>query len=228
MSENTSFGLLKICDSDEMCLPSIRICSNSEKSSDMFILVGSFVMSLLFISFLSAICLYNIGNYNTMYKISKKVFCGFSIIHPTLLQDIVWDFQFREHIGVNQYNASLHILKESCKSDKHLLTKKDPLHGNTCLGIAIQYLPFDFLKEIIEKYNLDFSVLDGKGITKHGTESRRKSKTKRSNKQLNETMWKTGVNFIDILRTNFLYKHRFGSFFYVHVTREKLPKQRSS
>jgi len=36
-----------------------------------------------------------------------------------------------------------------------------------------------------------------------------------------------GVNFINILRSNFLYKHCFGSFFYVHVTREKLLKQRS-
>jgi hypothetical protein len=36
-----------------------------------------------------------------------------------------------------------------------------------------------------------------------------------------------GVNFINILRTNFLYECCFGSFFYVHVTREKLPKQRS-
>jgi len=35
-----------------------------------------------------------------------------------------------------------------------------------------------------------------------------------------------GVNFINILLTNFSYEHRFGSFFYVHVTREKLPKQR--
>jgi len=34
-----------------------------------------------------------------------------------------------------------------------------------------------------------------------------------------------GVNFINILRTNFLYERLFGSFFYVHVTREKLPKQ---
>jgi len=38
---------------------------------------------------------------------------------------------------------------------------------------------------------------------------------------------RAGVNFINILRTNFLYKRHFGSFFYVHVTREKLPKQRS-
>ncbi len=30
-----------------------------------------------------------------------------------------------------------------------------------------------------------------------------------------------------MLRTNFLYEHRFGSFFYVHVTRKKLPKQHS-
>ncbi len=34
-----------------------------------------------------------------------------------------------------------------------------------------------------------------------------------------------GVNFINILRMKFLYERRFGSFSYVHVTREKLPKQ---
>jgi len=37
----------------------------------------------------------------------------------------------------------------------------------------------------------------------------------------------SGVNFINILHTNFLYKLRIGSFFYLHVTREKLPKQRA-
>jgi len=30
---------------------------------------------------------------------------------------------------------------------------------------------------------------------------------------------------INILRTNFSYKHHFVSFFYVHVTRGKLPKR---
>jgi len=35
-----------------------------------------------------------------------------------------------------------------------------------------------------------------------------------------------GVNFINILHTNFSYKRRFGCFFYVHVTKEKLLKQR--
>jgi len=27
-----------------------------------------------------------------------------------------------------------------------------------------------------------------------------------------------GVNFINVKRTNFSYEHRFGSFYYVHVT----------
>ncbi len=31
------------------------------------------------------------------------------------------------------------------------------------------------------------------------------------------------VNYINILRKKFLYIHRFGSFYYVHVTRYKLP-----
>jgi len=37
----------------------------------------------------------------------------------------------------------------------------------------------------------------------------------------------SGVNFINILRSNSLYERCFGSFFYEHVTREKLLKQHS-
>ncbi len=35
------------------------------------------------------------------------------------------------------------------------------------------------------------------------------------------------VNFIKMIGTHFLYKRCFGSFFYIHVTRKKLPKQHS-
>jgi hypothetical protein len=35
----------------------------------------------------------------------------------------------------------------------------------------------------------------------------------------------SGVNFINILCMNFSYECRFGSFFYINITREKLPKQ---
>jgi len=35
----------------------------------------------------------------------------------------------------------------------------------------------------------------------------------------------SGINFINILRKKILYECHFGSFFYVQVTREKLPKQ---
>ncbi len=38
---------------------------------------------------------------------------------------------------------------------------------------------------------------------------------------------KLGVNFINILHTNCSYECHFSSFFYIHVTREKLPKQHS-
>jgi len=41
------------------------------------------------------------------------------------------------------------------------------------------------------------------------------------------TLRSLGVNFINVLGTNFSYEHCFSSFFYVHVTREKLLKQRS-
>ncbi len=35
----------------------------------------------------------------------------------------------------------------------------------------------------------------------------------------------TGVNFFNVNRSNFLYQCHFGSFYYIHVTREKLVKQ---
>jgi len=49
-------------------------------------------------------------------------------------------------------------------------------------------------------------------------------------KQIIFDLWflkSTGVNFINVKHTNFLYQRRFSSFYYVHVTREKLPKQYS-
>ncbi len=37
----------------------------------------------------------------------------------------------------------------------------------------------------------------------------------------------SGVNFINVKHANFLYESLFGSFFYLNVTREKLPKRHS-
>ncbi len=48
---------------------------------------------------------------------------------------------------------------------------------------------------------------------------------KTAHKMLVKLNWPV-VNLINILRTN-LYEHRFCSFFYIHVTREKPPKLRS-
>ncbi len=37
----------------------------------------------------------------------------------------------------------------------------------------------------------------------------------------------SGVDFINVKRTNFLYERHFGSFYYVHVTRKKADKTTS-
>ena len=39
--------------------------------------------------------------------------------------------------------------------------------------------------------------------------------------------WQISVNFINVKHTNFSYERRFDSFYYILVTREKLPKQHS-
>ncbi len=35
------------------------------------------------------------------------------------------------------------------------------------------------------------------------------------------------INFVNVKRANFSYKCSFSSFYYIHVTRKKLPKQRT-
>jgi len=57
-------------------------------------------------------------------------------------------------------------------------------------------------------------------------QQKEKIDNKKKKKQQPHGSAKSGVNFINILRTNVSYECRFHSFFYVHVTREKLPKQR--
>jgi len=87
MSKNSSVGLLNLCTSDDECIPIIRICSDSEMPSDLFVKVGGFVMLMLIISLIAAVYLYHMGNYSNMFKLSS-IF-GVPIMHPTLLQDIV-------------------------------------------------------------------------------------------------------------------------------------------
>jgi len=52
--------------------------------------------------------------------------------------------------------------------------------------------------------------------------------TTRSGVNFINVLWaaftRAGVNVINVKSTNFLYECRFGSFYYVHLTRKKLPK----
>ncbi len=44
-------------------------------------------------------------------------------------------------------------------------------------------------------------------------------------KRLLSLWWRSGDNFINIKCKKILYEHHFSSFYYAHITREKLPKQ---
>jgi len=102
-------------------LPILRICDDLEKPQDLFFIVGLVVEGMLLISFLSAIFLFYMGNYYTVYKFSKKVFCGFPIIHPVLLQDIVSEYPWRDyHRSIKKHK--LDILMEACMTNKHLVS----------------------------------------------------------------------------------------------------------
>ncbi len=110
-------------------------------------------------SFIASVYLNYIENYYNLYKVSK--FLRFPIIHPTLLQDVLLRL-------ILSSNKKSKIVNEACVTDKRLMTQRDPLNGETGLGIAMQHMPFDYLKEMIEKFDLDYSVIDNYGFTKYG------------------------------------------------------------
>ena len=86
----TNKTFINICHSGDSCFPIQRICSLSENSTDLFFtVVLPIVFSLLVVSFLASLCLQLLGNYNTMYKWSKRVWPCCSIIHFALLQDLL-------------------------------------------------------------------------------------------------------------------------------------------
>ena len=78
-----------------------------------------------------------------MYFVPKIVFLGYPIIHPTLLQDIIWD----DYINL-QTDTKRNILREALIFDKQLFIHQDPLYGETCIGIAVKNLHIDFLKSV--------------------------------------------------------------------------------
>ncbi len=76
------------------------------------------------------------------------------------------------------------------------------------------------LSDEVSRLNEKISGFEEKSRFRSGT------RVKRRIRRLDETfITREGVNFINVNHANFLYEHRFRSFYYVHITREKLPKQ---
>jgi ankyrin repeat protein len=68
-SGSLSFSTLNICEQNDECFPTIRICSDNENPTDYLDLVCFKIgYSLLLLSFCSSICLQILGSYSVMHK----------------------------------------------------------------------------------------------------------------------------------------------------------------
>ena len=75
-SEESYFDAIKVCNSNDACLPIQRLCSDGENPTDQFyFVIGPVGLLLLGISFTSSLCLQTLGNYYTMFRWSKYLFC---------------------------------------------------------------------------------------------------------------------------------------------------------
>ncbi len=139
----TNKTFIIICQGNDSCFPTKRVCSESENSPDMFFtFVLPIGLALLFVSFLASFCLQLLGNYNTMYKWSKSLCCP--IIHFAMLQDLLRNPKERE-----EFTAELNdILDLTFTKDPTFFQQKDPVDGNTLLLAAFEGQLLDVVKKI--------------------------------------------------------------------------------
>ncbi len=144
----TNRTLINICHSGDSCFPIQKICALSENSTDLFFTVVLPIgFSLLVVSFLASLCLQLLGNYKTMYQMSKKIKCP--IIHFALLQDLLRNPQETE-----EFTAKLNeLLDLSFAKDPTIFQQKDPAGGDTLLLAALEGNLWDVVKKIGEMVN---------------------------------------------------------------------------
>jgi ankyrin repeat protein len=100
-SENLSVITLNICEQNDECFPTIRICSDNENPTDYLDLVCFKIgYSLFILSFCSSICLQILGSYNVMNK-----YCGF-VSCPEMF------YNFFKEIAENYRNLNVEKQKE--------------------------------------------------------------------------------------------------------------------
>jgi hypothetical protein len=141
----TNKTFINICHSGDLCFPIQKICALSENSTDLFFtIVLPIGFSLLVVSFLASLCLQLLGNYNNMYKWSKRICCP--IIHFAMLQDLLRNPQETE-----EFTARLNkLLDLSFAKDPTIFQQKDLERGDTLLLAALESDLFEIVKKIGE------------------------------------------------------------------------------
>ncbi len=140
-------SLLNFCG--ETCLPIVRICSKDEEPFDSLKFVIGIGFLFLVLSWISSLCLFQLGSYYTLYKWSCR-----SIKHSNLFHDILKKCETVS--GENNYTTSVlkdelfQILRSIAASEADIFCKHETLFGNTGLHTAAQFMMFDFLIEMIE------------------------------------------------------------------------------
>ena len=140
---NSSY--INLCNGNDTCLPIQRVCSESENPTDQFLnVVLPIGLTLLFISFLSSVCLQLLGNYYTMYKWSKAFFCCGPIVHLSMLQDLIGNLEKSEFYKLNE------LLEWLLKNDRSIFQKRDPVHGDTLMRTLLEAELFEELNTFIK------------------------------------------------------------------------------
>ena len=131
--------------SEENNSTKVRICSNEENPSDLFThTIGPVIIGLLSLSFLSSIFLYVVSNYLSMYKLSRKVFNNFPIIHTSLIHDYLRNFG---KLSQTLRGELPEIFSFAITFEKKVLFQQDRF-GETALHVALSNNLFEQLYQV--------------------------------------------------------------------------------
>lgn len=141
---NERSSIFLICQ--EECLPVIKTCCTSDSiSSDLVGLVWLTCILMVY-SIFACLVLQKLGNYYTMYKWSKYVFCCCPpIIHTSLLHDYMRNMKTLENM-----DDFYPVVEKYVLSDKDIINEKDHLFGETCLHAALDGGLYELMQKMIK------------------------------------------------------------------------------
>ena len=134
----------------------MRVCSEDEEPQDMLKFVIGLATALLFLSWVSSLCLLELGSYYNLFRWSCRTLPHLHLFHDIL--DNCGSKSGRISKASPEFSKELlGMLKGLAASEKKFFARREAVFGDTALHSAALFKMFDFLDEMVDLgHGVDF------------------------------------------------------------------------